>query len=95
MRSHFIQQTLGIIPSQTRVGDGFSVDVFADFLAAWFDVALDHDSFDEVTDIVGVTTAVEYFLDDTDLLHVFFVGVGVVCIDDTSRILQITLVVEV
>ena len=69
--------------------------MFADFLAAWFDVALDHDSFDEVTDIVGVTTAVEYFLDDTDLLHVFFVGVGVVCIDDTGRILQITLVVEV
>lgn len=24
----------------------------------------------------------EYFLDDTDLLHVFFAGVGVVCIDD-------------
>ena len=61
--------------------------MFADFLAAWFDVALDHDAFDKVTDIIGVTTAVEHFLDDADLLHVFFVGVGVVGIYDAGRVL--------
>ena len=39
-----IDQPFGIFPSQTRIGDRFSVAVLAYFLAARLDIALDHHS---------------------------------------------------
>lgn len=87
--SDLVDQSFGIFPSQTWVGDGFAVAVFSDLLAAWFDIAFYHDTFDHLVDLAGMAAAVEYFLDNTDLLHVLFAGVGVVGIHDAGRICQI------
>ena len=87
--SDLVDQSFGIFPSQTWVGDGFAVAVFSDLLAAWFDIAFYHDTFDHLVDLAGMAAAVENFLDDTDLLHVLFAGVGVVGIHDAGRICQI------
>ena len=87
--SDLVDQSFGIFPSQTWVGDGFAVAVFSDLLAAWFDIAFYHDTFDHLVDLAGMAAAVEDFLDNTDLLHVLFAGVGVVGIHDAGRICQI------
>ena len=44
-----------------------------DFLAAIFDVALDHQSFDQFVDVVAVTAAVMYFFCNKDLLQILLV----------------------
>ena len=88
--SDLVDQSFGIFPSQTWVGDGFAVAVFSDLLAAWFDIAFYHDTFDHLVDLAGMAAAVENFLDDTDLLHVLFAGVGVVGIHDAGRIDEVT-----
>ncbi len=45
---NFQNEPPGIFPAQAGVGDGFAVGTFADFLAAFFNVAFDHDAPDEV-----------------------------------------------
>ena len=49
--SDLVDQSFGIFPSQTWVGDGFAVAVFSDLLAAWFDIAFYHDTFDHLVDL--------------------------------------------
>ena len=87
--SDLVDQSFGIFPSQTWVGDGFAVAVLSDLLAAWFDIAFYHDTFDHLVDLAGMAAAVEDFLDNTDLLFMFFAGIGMVGINHTGRVLQV------
>lgn len=91
---HLIKKTFGVIPAQTWIGDGFAVAVLADLLAARFDIALNHDAFDEIADIIRMAAAVEYLFYNPDLLLIELVGVGVVGIHDAGRILQIAFQVK-
>lgn len=44
-------QSLGVRPADTGVGDGFSINTFADLLAAFFQVGFDHESLDHGLDV--------------------------------------------
>ena len=92
--SDFVEKSFCFFPSKTRVGDGFSIDVIMDLLAAIFDVALDHQSFHQLMDVVAVTTAVKDFLGNTDLFQILLVGVRMVGIYHTSRILEVFLSIQ-
>ena len=65
-----------------------------DALAAVFNVAFDHQSLDQFMDIVAVTAAVQDFFGDPDLFQILLVGVGMVHIHDTGRILEGSLGIE-
>ena len=84
---NLVQQPLRIIPSQAGIGDGLAVAVFPDFLAAGFNVALNHKALYQMFDIAGVAAAVEHFLGYTNLFMVLLVGVGVVGVHDAGGIL--------
>lgn len=85
---NLIKQPLGILPSETGIGDRLSVAVFAHLLAAGFDVALDHQALDQIFDGSRVSSAVKNLFGNADLFHVFLIGIGVVGIHDTGRIVQ-------
>ena len=71
--SDIINQALCLIPSKAWIGDGFSVDMgsTSDFLVAWLEIALDHDTFYETFDVFIASSCVQNVFDDTDLLLVF------------------------
>ena len=63
--------------------------MFADCLITFLDVALDHEAFDQTTDIGRNLTIVHDFLGDTDLFFEFFAGIRVVCVNDSGRVYNI------
>ena len=71
--SNIVNQSFGLIPSKTRVGNGFSVNMgsTSDFLVAWLQIAFDHDTFYETFDVFIASSGVQNVFDDTDLLLVF------------------------
>ena len=77
-----IDQLLRIIPSKTRIRDGFSINMLADLLAARFKIALDHNALDEIMDLLRVAAAVKNFLYDTNQLHIAPIRVTVLCAND-------------
>ena len=50
----------------------------------------DHNTFNKIADVIGVAAAVKHFFYNSDLFHVLFIGIRMVGIHDTCRILQIT-----
>ena len=60
------------------------------FLTSWLNVAFDHNTFNKIADVIGVAAAVKHFFYNSDLFHVLFIGIRMVGIHDTCRILQIT-----
>ena len=93
--SNIVNQSFGLIPSKTRVGNGFSVNMgsASDFLIARLQIAFDHNTFYETFDILAASSCVQNVFDDTDLLLVFLSGVGMVGIDDGSRVYEMCFVV--
>ena len=93
--SNIVNQSFGLIPSKTRVGNGFSVNMgsASDFLIARLQIAFDHNTFYETFDILVASSCVQNVFDDTDLLLVFLSGVGMVGIDDGSRVYEMCFVV--
>lgn len=67
--SNLVDQLLGFLPAQTRVGDRFTVAAFADLLVAILDVAFDHQAADKAVEIRIVMDTVQYLFADTDLFH--------------------------
>ena len=84
----FVDQFLCLFPSETRVCDGFSVDVVTDLLVTVFDITFDHKTFHHIVDIFGNAAVFKHFLGNTDLLFKMFAGVCVVCIYDNSHIFK-------
>ena len=82
-----IDKFFRILPSKTRICDGFSVNVSsaADFLITRLQITFNHDALDQSEDILGILTVVHDLPHNTDLLLVLFVGVGVVCVNDNRR----------
>ena len=68
--------------------------MIADFLVAFLDIALDHNTFYHVFDIGGNLSVVHDFLYDADLFLEFLAGIGVVDIDHSSRIDEIHFLVH-
>ena len=64
-----------------------------DFLIARLQIAFDHNTFYETFDILVASSCVQNVFDDTDLLLVFLSGVGMVGIDDGSRVYEMCFVV--
>ena len=88
------EKTFGLLPAKTGIGDGFSINMIMDLLAAIFDVALDHQSFHHLMDVVVITAAVKDFLGNTDLFQILLVGVRMVGIYHTSWILEVFLSIQ-
>ena len=63
--------------------------VSANLLIAWFNVAFDHKAFYKIFKFWVNKSAVQDFLGDTDLLFILLIGIGMVRVNDHSRILQI------
>ena len=61
---NILNQANCFLPAETGVGDGLTVAVLADLVAAGLDIALDHQPFDQVLDVCGVAAAVKHFLGD-------------------------------
>ena len=57
-----------------------------DFLIARLQIAFDHNTFYETFNVFVASSGVQNVFDDTDLLLVFLSGVGMVGIDDGSRV---------
>ena len=88
--SYLIKQFLSIIPSKTRVGDGFTVNhIRADLLVAFFEVTFDHYTFDKFVKIRIIAAAVKNLACNSYLLLELLVGIRVVGIDNCGRILEI------
>ena len=68
--------------------------MFADFLIARFNVAFNHNTLNHLVNFRGELAVMHHFFDDTDLLEVFFIGVRVVCIYDSSWILKVTFIIH-
>ena len=80
-----IDQLFGIFPSETRIGNGFSVNMISDRLISLFDVTFNHQTLYQRTDI-GINLAViHHFFCDTDLFLKLLSGVGMVGINDGCR----------
>ena len=88
------EKTLSLLPAKAGIGDGFSINMIMDLLAAIFDVALDHQSFHQLMDVVVITAAVKDFLGNTDLFQILLVGVRMVGIYNTSWILEVFLSIQ-
>ena len=65
-----------------------------DFLISGLDIAFDHNTLDQSFQFLIDISAVKHFFDDTDLLGVLLVGVGMVGIHDHCRIFQLTLLIK-
>ena len=87
---YLVDQPFGFLPAQAGIGDGFAVNVLAaaDLLGSGLQIAFDHEALYQGIDPWIVVAASQYLPGDSDLLFVFFVGVGVVGIYDGSRIFQ-------
>ena len=84
---NIIYQMFRGFPTKTRVCNGFTVDSFADFLASFFNITFYHDTLDQTMNIVIQLAAVHDLFDNTNLLLKLLVGIIVVGINDTGRIL--------
>ena len=94
MLSYRIQQFLRILPAKARIGNGFSVYVVsADLLASFYEVTLDHNAFDKFPDILINPAAVQDLFHNADLLLILLAGVGMIGVDENSRVFQIPLLV--
>ena len=93
--SNIVNQSFGLIPAKARVGNGFSVNMISasDFLIARLQIAFDHNTFYETFNVFVASSGVQNVFDDTDLLLVFLSGVGMVGIDDGSRVYEMCFVV--
>ena len=90
MFSDFINQAFSIFPSKARICDGLTVNmVRADILASFYDVAFDHDTFDQLFQFRIVIAAVKNFTYNTDLFFIFFSGIRVVYINNYGWIQEI------
>ena len=72
---NLIDQPLGLLPSETGIRDGFSVDMVADLLAARLQIALDHHALYERSDGGADLAVVHNFFDDAHLLSVLLSGI--------------------
>ena len=87
---NIINQAFCIFPSEAWVCNRAARShVVADVLAAFEEVAFDHNTFNQFLEIRVVVAAVKYFCNDTDLFFVLFVGVRMVGIYNNSRVLEI------
>lgn len=90
----FVDQLLGILPSQTGIGNGASRDhVVANVLTAFQKIAFDHNTFYKLFQIGIVIAAVKDFTDDTDLFFILLSGIGMVYVNNDSRIFQFPLLI--
>ena len=64
---HVVDEAFGFFPAQAGVGDGFAICAFTDLLIAVFDIAFNHQAFDQLLDVSLMFAAVDDVLGDTDL----------------------------
>ena len=67
--------------------------VSADLLASFYEVTLDHNAFDKFPDILINPAAVQDLFHNADLLLILLAGVGMIGVDENSRVFQIPLLV--
>ena len=77
-------------PADAGIGDGLSVDTFADGLGTALQVGFNHETLHHGLDIFRMAAGVEDFLADAWLLPVFLGGIGMVGIHDQAHIFKTT-----
>ena len=92
---NLIDQAFAFLPAKTGIGDGLSVAVLSDLMAAGLHVAFNHQALYQMADIVGVAAAVKYLFCNAHLLFVLFVGVGMIGVHDAGRIFKLSLGIEI
>ena len=92
---HFKDEVFCVVPAKTGVSNGLAVYAFADLLAAFLNVTLDHDALNKIFDIGVKGSGVKYLFDDTDLFPELLVGVVVVGINDGCGIDYVPLIIEI
>ena len=70
---------------ETRIGNGFSVNMISDRLISLFDVTFNHQTLYQRTDIGRKLAVMHHFFCDTDLFLKLLSGVGMVGINDGCR----------
>ena len=63
-------KSLGFFPAETWISNGFAIDIFADLLRSVLNIALDHESLNEIFDFAAVTHTMKNFLRNTNLLKI-------------------------
>lgn len=79
-------QSLGVRPADAGIGNGFSVDAFADLLRTFFQIGLDHKALYHGLDVTGMTAGMKDFFADSRLFVILLGGVGMVGVYDQCRI---------
>ena len=70
---NIVNQPFGSLPPKTGIGNGFPVDTAPDFLAAFLDIAFDHDPLYQTVNIFVQPAAVHNLLYNPYLLFKLFV----------------------
>ena len=92
--SNFVYQSFSILPSKAWIGDGAAWNhMIADILAAFQEIAFDHNTLYKLFQVGIVIAAVKNLTDNTDLFFILFAGVGVVDVNNNSRIFEIPLII--
>ena len=73
-----VYQFFRFFPAKAGVGNGFSINMLADFLAARFDIALNHQAFYQLMNLRRNPAVVHNLFDNAYLLFILFVGIGMV-----------------
>ena len=90
-----INQFLGIFPAKAWVCNRFSVDVFSDFLGAFFNVTFNHDTFYHGVNLFGYLAVVKHFFYNSNLFLEVLVRIRMICVNDCGRVDEIHLVVHI
>ena len=93
--SKFINEFFGLFPAEAGVGDRFSVNSTAGFLAAVFDITFDHEAFYHFCNVAVIFSAVHNFVGNSDLFEPLFSGVGMVAVNNNGGVFEIPFVIKI
>ena len=85
---HSANKLYSVIPTDAGVSDGLAVNTLANLLAAFFYVAFNHESLEELLNVFILRAAVHYLGGDAELFLIFLCGVCVVAVHDKRRIVK-------
>ena len=71
-----VEKFLGFFPSETWIGNGFTINMItANLLITWFNIAFNHQSFDQLVKFWINNAAVQDFFGNTNLLFLSLIHI--------------------
>ena len=90
---HIVDESFGVIPAKTSIGDRLAVDALADLLVALLDIAFDHKALEDPRNLGIERTGMKDLLRYSHLLLILLARVCVVTVDDERGIDKISLAI--